>query len=195
LGYPQPEQQLPPPPSTASASSPPVPPPEPLPESDIDAKITTIMSSPSSFNLLKDDVITAENSAFTTSLQVLTRSAAETLSNILSVDTELISDDYVENVKTLNKDETLLNHELPEGEIEGTDIVGGAETRRQTLALASIGTNNPAGYDMTSDFENNIKDTTYVLLNACKDYKNNQPYYLKIVLVLDAYQNIQLIKF
>lgn len=176
LGYPQPEQQLPPPPpSTASASSPPVPPPEPLPESDIDAKITTIMSSPSSFNLLKDDVITAENSAFTTSLQVLTRSAAETLSNILSVvETNLISDDYVENVKTLNKDETLLNHELPEGEIEGTDIVGGAETRRQTLALASIGTNNPEGYDMTSDFENNIKDTTYVLLNACKDYKDNR---------------------
>jgi hypothetical protein len=176
LGYPQPEQQLPPPPPPAPAAStstsPPVP--QPLLESDIDSKITTIMSSSSQFNLLKDDVITSENSAFTTSLQVLTRSAAERLANFLDVKTDLIPDDYVENVKTLNKDETLLNHAQPEGEVEGTDIVGGAETRRMTLALASIGTNNPEGYDMTSDFENNIKDTTYVLLNACKDYKNNQ---------------------
>jgi len=139
---------------------------------DIDMKITEIMSISSDYNLLRDEVITSENSAYTIGLNILTRTAARYLNSIIS---SIIPSAYVENERKLDSEATTINSEADEGAVEGTDIVSGGavQTRSQTAKALSGLVNNDSGYIITSNFENNIKDATYVLLNALIDYKNN----------------------
>jgi hypothetical protein len=139
---------------------------------DIDAKITEIMSIFSPHNLLRDEVITSENSAYTIGLNILTRNAAKYLDSIIS---SIIPAAYVENERALAPEITTINSEGDEGATEGTDIVSGGavQTRAQRAVAVSGLVNNEKGYVMTSNFENNIKDATYVLLNALIDYKKN----------------------
>jgi len=139
---------------------------------DIDAKITEIMSIPSTHNLLGDEVITSENSAYTIGLNILTRTAAKYLDSIMS---KIIPAAYVEHERELAPDATTINSDSEEGVIEGTDIISGGfvQTRRQSSVAVAGLVNNDTGYVMTNNFENNIKDTTYVLLNALIDYKRN----------------------
>jgi hypothetical protein len=181
FGYPLPEpepalvQELPAVPD--QSTMPPAPPVEessrPMPREiqpipDIDAKITEIMSIRSTDNLLRDEVITIENSAYTIGLNILTRAGAKYLS-------EIVSAAYVEDARELNAEATTINSEGEEGFAEGTDIISGGfvQTRAQK-AVSMVGfENNDTGYVMTNNIENNIKDTTYVLLNALIDYKEN----------------------
>ncbi len=139
---------------------------------DIDTKITEIMSISSPHNLLRDEVITIENSAYTIGLNILTRTAAKYLDSIIS---SIIPSAYVENERALAPEATTINSEGDEGATEGTDIISGGavQTRAQRAFAVSGLVNNDTGYVMTSNFENNIKDTTYVLLNALVDYKKN----------------------
>jgi len=188
FGYPLPEpepallEELPAVPEPSAM--PPAPPVEESPEltpreiqpiptiPDIDVKITEIMSIPSTHNLLRDEVITSENSAYTIGLNILTRTAAKYLDSIMS---KIIPAAYVEHERELAPDATTINSDSEEGVIEGTDIISGGfvQTRLQSSVAVAGLVNNDTGYVMTNNFENNIKDTTYVLLNALIDYKRN----------------------
>jgi hypothetical protein len=188
FGYPLPEpepalvQELPEVPE--SSTRPPLPPVkeslEPTPREiqpipiipDMDAKITEIMSIRSTDNLLRDEVITSENSAYTIGLNTLTRNAAKNLNSIMN---EIFLSAYVEDARELDAEATTINSEGEEGFAEGADIISGGfvQTRAQK-AVSMVGfENNDAGYVMTNNIENNIRDATYVLLNALLDYKSN----------------------
>ena len=152
---------------------------------NVNEKISEIMCgnvNAKANTLLSDSVITAENSAYTLNLQVLTRNASNAINqlwdskNINNYHSDIVPDIYVEDKIKLNPATTTINYNSNTSEeIEGIDIIGGAPlTRAISNALNSPpGANNVNGYDLTSDFENNIKDTTYVLLNANLHYKKN----------------------
>lgn len=151
---------------------------------DIDEKIEKVFSGTTSKQankLLDDSAITTENSAYTVDEQIFTRSAAQTLKNIIgsigissnieNYQSGVVPDGYVENVKDLLDNETIIQStNNNDDEIEGSYITqGGAVTR--SMATSTYG--NESGYILESETENNIKDTTYVLLNANLNYKKN----------------------
>jgi len=147
---------------------------------DIDAKITEIMSIPSAHNLLRDEVITSENSAYTIGLNVITRNAAKYLDYIFS-------SAYVEDARKLDAEVTTIESKGDEGFTEDANIKSGGfvQTRQQSSVAVADLVNNDTGYVMTNNIENNIRDATYVLLNALIDYKSNtfilDPHLLEIV--------------
>ena len=154
---------------------------------EIETKISNVMKGKSGASpnvLLSDSVITYENSAYSVSQQVLTRSAATMLSvftrsssnaEIDKYETEVVPNISVEDKIQLLDNQTILNTD--EGETkEGVDILqGGAVTRSTTKNIANTltgaNTNNGAGFTLLTEFEPDIKSTTYVLLNANLDYK------------------------
>jgi hypothetical protein len=157
----------------------------------VDPKIEIVFSGTATKEankLLNDSAITFENSAYTVDEQIFTRSAAQTLKNIVgslgsssNIDNYLsgvVPDSYVEVEKGLLDTETIIQPDNNDDtEIEGAYITkGGAVTRSMTTFTA--GTNE--GYILKPDAENNIKDTTYVLLNANLSYKKPQSILEKI---------------
>jgi hypothetical protein len=154
---------------------------------EIETKISNVMKGKSGANpniLLSDSVITAENSAYSLSQQVLTRSASSMLgvftrsssnAEIDKYETKVVPNISVEDKIQLLDNQTILNAE--EGETkEDVDILqGGAVTRSTTINIANTLTgansNNQEGFTLLSEFEPDIKSTTYVLLNANLDYK------------------------
>jgi hypothetical protein len=169
------------------------------PTINIDAKIEKVFSGTTSKQantLLDDSAITTENSAYTVDEQIFTRNAAKTLRNIIgllgsnsNIDNYLsgvVPDSYVENVLALKDDKTIINAVNSDNnndtEIEGSFITeGGAFTR--SMATSTFG--NESGYTLEPEIENNIKDTTYVLLNANLSYKKPQSILENITLFLE----------
>lgn len=155
-----------------------------IPTADIDTKIESVFSGTTSRKantLLDDSAITIENSAYSVDQQIFTRNTLQTLRNIVgaigsntNIDNYLsgvVPDSYVENVKDLLDNETIIQStNNNDDEIEGSYITqGGAFTR--SMATSTYG--NESGYTLEPETENNIKDTTYVLLNANLNYKKN----------------------
>jgi hypothetical protein len=157
---------------------------------DIDTKISNVMKGKSGVSpnvLLSDSAITYENSAYSVSQQVLTRNASNLLgvftrstSEINKYDTNVVPNVSVENNKIdknvpLLDNETILNAEEGESKDNIDILQGGAVTRSTTknIANALTGANatNTGGFTLLTEFEPDIKSTTYVLLNANLDYK------------------------
>jgi hypothetical protein len=148
---------------------------------NIEGKISNIIKSN---ELLSDSVIVSENSNCSNlrKITITTRSMAKKelekeLANINSYTSNVISNINVENIKSLQHDRTIIN--VDEGlEQDGIDILqGGATTRSVTRNIAAVLTgdkkNNAGGFTLVSNFETDIKSTTYVLLNASLSYKKN----------------------
>ena len=164
--------------------------------SAIESKIENIFSGSNTKQankLLDDSAITTENSAYTIDEQIFTRSASKTLSNIIgslgsssNIENYLsgvVPDNYVENVKDLSNFQTIINSDNgQDDQIEGSFITqGGAITR----SMQTFTHGNVNGYVLEPDTENNIKDTTYVLLNANLNYKKPQSFLERFSLFIE----------
>ena len=148
---------------------------------NIEGKISNIIKSN---ELLSDSVIVSENSNCSNLRKIITRSMSKKeLEKIDNYTSDTISNINVENQKILNRlpllyDRTIIN--VDEGlEQDGIDILqGGATTRSATRNIAAVLTeeekkNNAEGFTLVSNFETDIKSTTYVLLNASLGYRKN----------------------
>ena len=124
--------------------------------SNIDVKLKNVLSSEN--ELLSDSAVVTENSAY-----------------VVELNSEgIVSDANVENTINLNEENTQIESENGnDSMIEGSYITqGGAQTRSMTAAASvAIKGSDPNGYTLNPNTENNIKSSTYVLLNALLAYK------------------------
>ena len=146
---------------------------EPKDNIELDKIVKVILEDNSNNNLLKDSVIIAENSVATIDSRVFERTDIKTLGIVVDkyYSDTLPSANVEEKYKTQLKDnETIYdanNYNI---------INGGNITRSMTAAMRATAISaSPTSQFTTiidSNIETNIKKTTYVLLNAQKDFCN-----------------------
>lgn len=148
---------------------------EPKDNIELDKIVKVNLEDNNNNNILKDSVIIAENSVATIDSRVFERTDIKTLGSFV--------DKYYSDTLTSANVEEKYKQQLKDNETTYDEnnyniINGGAITRSMTAAMRATATSASANSSPTSQvttiiypyIETNIKKTTYVLLNAQKDF-------------------------